>query len=280
MRTPAPARPAPRLPEPTTSTPGTSATSRTTSTAITASAASAASAAVQLASAALGPGKRVADFAHTQLFAIATHNGRRLLALTSAGASYSANSIRLREADFAAVRRAELLQVAGPRELELGGRTITIARTWRSAVPSLVGTDIGDSVAILRRALRDTAAPPDIAQLIGWGGGLTPTGDDIVCGMLAAAHAFADPRREQWRAQTHSRLPATTELSAQFLRLAAAGHLTAELRELLLALGTPHLPAAVRRLLGVGHTSGADLATGVLRYLELRHLEAREGEPR
>lgn len=277
MRTRAPARPSPRLPGTPASTPGTSAPSRATSTAITASAASAA---LQLTSAALGPGRRVADFAHTQLFAIATHDGRRLIALTSAAASYSANSIRLGDADFAAVRRAELLQVTGPRELELGGRTITITRTWRSAVPSLVGTDTGDSVAILRRALRDTAAPPDIAQLIGWGGGLTPTGDDIVCGMLAAAHAFADPRREQWRAQTHSRLPATTELSAQFLRLAAAGHVTAELRELLLALDTAHLPAAVRRLLGVGHTSGADLATGVLRYLELRHLEAREGEPR
>lgn len=277
MRTRAPARPSPRLSEPSTGTPDTSATSRTTSTAISASAASAA---VQLASAALGPGTRVADFVHTQLFAIATGEGRRLLALTSAGASYSANSVRLREADFAAVRRAELLQVTGPRELVLGGRTITIARTWRTAVPSLVGTRTGESVAILRGALRDTAAPTDIAQLIGWGGGLTPAGDDIVCGMLAAAHAFADPRREPWCAQTRRRLAATTELSAQFLRLAAAGHVTAELRELLLALGTPHLPAAVRRLLGVGHTSGADLATGVLRYLELRHLEAREGEPR
>ncbi|GAB3301454.1 DUF2877 domain-containing protein [Epidermidibacterium keratini] len=272
MRTPALARPTRQDPDAAAVTP------------IVASAAAAA-AATQLIATATGPGRRVAEFAHTQLFELPTCEGTQLLALTTGSASYSANSVRLPATYFHALD-GERLEVTGTRELTVGALRITITRTWRSAVPRLVrnrtqngaappiSTRTGDSGAILQSAIgARPPAPTTIDQLIGWGGGLTPTGDDIVCGLLAAARAYADPRLADWSAQTAARLHATTDLSAQFLRLAMAGHVTAELRELLLALDTPHLAAAVRRLLRVGHASGADLGTGVLRYLELRHLD-------
>ena len=62
----------------------------------------------------------------------------------------------------------------------------------------------------------------------------------------------------------HGVLDRTTVLSADLLRLAAAGHACVEALDVLRAVHTGHqLPAALNRLLSIGHTSGADLATGL-----------------
>ena len=64
----------------------------------------------------------------------------------------------------------------------------------------------------------------------------------------------------------------TTALSADLLRLAGDGHAGLEALAVLAALHRPDVPIAdaVDRLLSIGHTSGADLATGLAIGLEIR----------
>ena len=92
----------------------------------------------------------------------------------------------------------------------------------------------------------------DLETLPGRGPGLTPLGDDILVGFLAAAtFAGRDVRAEAEGAARH-----TTALSATLLRLAAEGEL-AEAAHRLLEDGD------VEPLLGFGHTSGAGIALGL-----------------
>lgn len=114
----------------------------------------------------------------------------------------------------------------------------------------------------------------DPAALLGAGPGLTPAGDDVLAGALVAAHATGDPRTEDWRARTRDALAArsTTAVSRGLLHCALDGYATAELAGALTALcrgGDASEP--VRRLLAVGHSSGAALLAGVLHALSTQN---------
>jgi hypothetical protein len=114
--------------------------------------------------------------------------------------------------------------------------------------------------------MRDAAA-----RLVGLGQGLTPAGDDFLCGFFAAgwcrfaaglthAHlltSFAEIAR--------TLLERTTEISASFLRDALAGRISRPLAALAEACsGRPEsdLDGALLRLAAIGHSSGLDAATG------------------
>ena len=120
------------------------------------------------------------------------------------------------------------------------------------------------------------------AALIGLGAGLTPGGDDVLGGLLIGLHATG---RSCLARSLGARLldtvrERTTALSADLLRLAAGGdaclEMLAVLRDLHEPPGSPadrgtdgRLLPELHRLLSVGHTSGADLTTGLalgLRY--------------
>ena len=64
----------------------------------------------------------------------------------------------------------------------------------------------------------------------------------------------------------------TTTLSADLLRLARDGHACLESLGLLAALHRPDIPVTgpIHRFLSIGHTSGADLATGLALGLRMR----------
>lgn len=117
--------------------------------------------------------------------------------------------------------------------------------------------DAGDA-ARLRRAVR---------ALVGLGSGSTPGGDDVLAGTLAGLRATRrDVRAEQIAAAVLPDLDSRTPLmSADLLRLAAAGHVCTEAGVVLRAtVGPPgELDRALAALLSVGHTSGADLAAGL-----------------
>ncbi|MGC0416082.1 DUF2877 domain-containing protein [Embleya sp. AB8] len=108
-------------------------------------------------------------------------------------------------------------------------------------------------------------------RLIGLGPGLTPSGDDALCGfLLALRHLDPGPNGARRAAALGERIAAyapgrTTDLSAALLGHAGRGHGCPQLVDLIGAVGrnTDVLPC-LRRLLTVGHTSGADLAIGVL----------------
>jgi hypothetical protein len=108
--------------------------------------------------------------------------------------------------------------------------------------------------------------------MVGLGKGLTPGGDDVLAGLLVGLHAMG--HLELARSISGRALDAvvdrTTLLSADLLRLAADGHACIEALALLRAVHTGHqVPTALDRLLSIGHTSGADLATGLAMGLEI-----------
>ncbi|MFC4531803.1 DUF2877 domain-containing protein [Sphaerisporangium dianthi] len=110
-------------------------------------------------------------------------------------------------------------------------------------------------------------------RLMGLGPGLTPSGDDMLAGMLVALRCLggaAGVQRAVWLADWLAATVAfdartrTTPISATLLHCAAQGQACAEALGVLRAVaGHQPLEPAVRRLLRLGHTSGADLAWGL-----------------
>ncbi len=112
------------------------------------------------------------------------------------------------------------------------------------------------------------------AGLAGLGGGLTPSGDDYLIGTMHALWAILPEAeaRTLSRPLAHAALPRTTDLSGAWIYAAAAGEAGEywhDLFEALLREGSSGLEIPVRRLLRVGHTSGADALAGFLVALDL-----------
>lgn len=130
---------------------------------------------------------------------------------------------------------------------------------------ALGGVDVGLEPARIASLTDPAGAAGAVAGLLGRGPGLTPSGDDVLAGLLIGARAFGRPEPVLEQAVAATATGATTALSAQLLRHAARGEcieqLTAVVRGLLAGMLTP---GEVTRLLAVGHTSGAALGHGLL----------------
>ncbi|MDP9866718.1 MULTISPECIES: DUF2877 domain-containing protein [Streptosporangium] len=110
-------------------------------------------------------------------------------------------------------------------------------------------------------------------QLVGLGPGLTPSGDDMLAGVLVALRHLgtaAGAGRAVWLADwlaaavTFDARGRTTPISAALLHCAARGQASGEVLAVLRGLaGRQALEPALQRLLQLGHTSGADLAWGL-----------------
>lgn len=111
-----------------------------------------------------------------------------------------------------------------------------------------------------------TAPQPWVAELVGAGRGLTPYGDDVLCGWLAIHRAAGVPTPGT-DATVRSLLPRTSLLSATLLDCALHGEVVPEFSAWVTALGTPAEPAATAALEAIGHTSGRGLLAGARRAL-------------
>lgn len=131
--------------------------------------------------------------------------------------------------------------------LHLDDRPVVVGRMVRTQVPI--------------RPLDVSGTPIDAAALVGSGAGLTPYGDDVVCGYLAA-HRAAGQATVGLDAEVTRLLPRTTMLSATLLECALRGEVLPEVADLLAAWGTPAAEAAEAALLRVGSSSGAGLLEG------------------
>jgi hypothetical protein len=109
--------------------------------------------------------------------------------------------------------------------------------------------------------------------LLGRGRGLTPEGDDLLAAALAAYRLVGEAVGGSggWlidRVTDEIAIAAaerTTSLSASLVRHACAGNVADPVARLLAALtDRGDLEAAIGEVLGVGHSSGAALADGVL----------------
>lgn len=213
--------------------------------------------------------------------------GPRVICLLSAAASGVPNGVRLGGVRWMDGHRPGDEAVVGDGRIRTGRWELAIVRRWSSAVrpidPAAGITELtaaavvarrgvpGGQLAVLAEALEnstdskfDGEAGRAIDALIGLGPGLTPAGDDVLAGLLTGLHAtgHADLARRWGRVERLDER--TTALSADLIRLAAAGHAGVEVLHLLAAMhsGAP-LRRPIERLLSVGHTSGADLATGL-----------------
>ena len=116
--------------------------------------------------------------------------------------------------------------------------------------------------------LLDLHAFVDAAEpLIGLGEGLTPAGDDCVLGALAAIHRLAPESFMEDRVQRDRLAEAaskrTTDVARDFLLEALDGRFAEPVLALLTARTSRNADDAVRELLAMGATSGADTLTGI-----------------
>jgi hypothetical protein len=107
-----------------------------------------------------------------------------------------------------------------------------------------------------------------VSSLVGAGQGLTPSGDDFLSGFMAALRTLGSPALASALGQAiETNLAATGEISASLLHCAVEGFWPEPLLDLADALAAENEPAALRALeglLGLGHSSGADMASGFL----------------
>jgi hypothetical protein len=158
--------------------------------------------------------------------------------------------------------RAELLRRAGPAPAALAG-------PLRELTAALGAADPSTARQVARRSL------------LGRGPGLTPSGDDVLAGLLAGVPLLAeavgiDPGGPlpitvaEVGTTVVASSSVTTALSAALLHHAVRGEVSAPVELLLLALVGQGSPGpALERLLAVGSTSGRDLALGLLAGAEL-----------
>jgi hypothetical protein len=146
-----------------------------------------------------------------------------------------------------------------------------------AASPRRPGLDGHKAPAALaaRCAAGDLAGAVEIAEdLVGLGPGLTPSGDDVLAGLLLALRllggAIRGGTRAVWLADwlsaavTSDAADRTTSVSATLLYCAAHGQAAGEVAAVLRGFaGQEPARPAVTRLLAAGHTSGADLAWGL-----------------
>ncbi len=164
--------------------------------------------------------------------------------------------------------------VAG--RLEVDGVPLGVGRLLDVEVPRLPA-----AWPAAEAASGDPLGAHEVTGLVGRGDGLTPYGDDMLCGWLAVHRAAGVPTPDVDAAVT-ALLPRTTLLSATLLDCALRGEVVPQFAAYVSALGGAGETARAADLTAVGHSSGAGLLAGARRALgelaRTRHLD-RIGEP-
>lgn len=132
--------------------------------------------------------------------------------------------------------------------LHLDGVPLRVGRIVNIRVPRLKRTRLGPLGSAVDR-------------LVGAGPGLTPYGDDVLCGWLAV-HRAAGISTAEVDDRVGALLSCTTMLSATLLDCALRGEVLPELGAYVAALGTADESARADALAAIGHTSGAGLLEG------------------
>lgn len=160
-------------------------------------------------------------------------------------------------------------------------------RELRAAVSERLHSPVRDvpvelcgQLGALRAAVRRndlTAALRAGQRMIGLGPGLTPAGDDLLCGVLAGLTLLGHPQATRLGAGILALAPGrTTDLSLALIRHATLGQVNSELGAVIQALaGTGRLHGALERLFAVGHTSGIALGLGLSAAVDLTNRSTR-----
>jgi hypothetical protein len=178
--------------------------------------------------------------------------------------------VRLPHRDVVAVREWRPARVApGPSRASSAGMTIATTRSALAAADvSGLLRDLAADVAAT--ALRGRPTRRRVASLVGAGSGLTPSGDDALCGVLLALRAVgggaADAAAASVADAVRDAAHRTTSLSACLLGAAAEGYAVPQVVRLVTAAAggdASGTHGALPAVLAIGHTSGADLVAGL-----------------
>jgi hypothetical protein len=155
----------------------------------------------------------------------------------------------------------------------------TAGRSWHGSAAM---------AAALRTAFDDaTSLQAVLAKVVGCGPGATPSGDDVLVGTFAVLTLPHAGKAGTTGADLLGRLllpmlPRTTDVSGHLLRQAARGMFSRDVHELVAGLlgatSMQDLQEKVRRVLGSGATSGADLCEGVLAFAPSFFLTHSKGD--
>lgn len=244
-----------------------------------------------------GPARRgrvLGSLGQAVILGVDTTDGVRVVSLLARKAAGVPNGVRVAGTSGFAPLPADAVVLIGAGEVRVGGLRVRAVRTWatrvrrihpgraalevteqalRAAVLGVPEEAVADLTAAVRSDPQGAATARAVEALVGLGMGLTPGGDDVIAGLLTGWHATGRPELARRLGQTvlSGITGRTTDLSADLLRLAAKGDAGLEVLAALRALHDPagtlpgdRMRPALHRLLSVGHTSGADLATGLL----------------
>jgi hypothetical protein len=102
-----------------------------------------------------------------------------------------------------------------------------------------------------------------LTKLIGLGTGLTPSGDDFLCGVLAAMtmRATCSEPLSILKTKVLQKLNLTNDISAEFLRCACEGHFSLSVTQFYKAASAEEIVLPFSK---IGHSSGADTLNGIL----------------
>jgi hypothetical protein len=126
-----------------------------------------------------------------------------------------------------------------------------------------------DRLAVWTQARLSRPVPdyvPAPVDLLGLGPGLTPSGDDLLCGALVALNAVgqAEAARDLYALLMRASTAATSALSRSLLAAAVEGQGGEPLHALIIALLQDHpIDGAIEALSRHGHSSGWDTIAGV-----------------
>lgn len=155
------------------------------------------------------------------------------------------------------------------------------ARGFERSIPSDddIATELASREQVLARSLigeSDLEIEGSAARLVGFGYGLTPSGDDFITGCMAALRYLGGDDSEVLEALASaavSNASNTTSIGAWMLRSAAEGCFRGHLRAVLPVLRTGNreqVETATDAVLGFGASSGHDMLDGVAAVLKAR----------
>ncbi|MDF2093898.1 DUF2877 domain-containing protein [Knoellia sp. 3-2P3] len=193
-----------------------------------------------------------------------------------------AGRVRLPGADVVAVRTWRPTRVPNPASPVQQAALASGLDALEATTGGVVLRDLARDLTVAALAAADPSLPTSpagarvrqlVSSLVGAGDGLTPSGDDALCGVVLALRAAGAPAeaRSALAAEVDRALPATTSLSGSLLHAALEGYAVPEVVALVGALGRGDLGTVARVLPGVlaiGHSSGADLLAGAAGALE------------
>lgn len=209
-----------------------------------------------------------------QVLAVMTSDAVRLpcaLVLGFSSAQRSLTQIGPRPSHPAVVGNGSVQWASGVEPV-----VIHATRRWAPPTVPLAGAGWPRGLAVLREQIAhldigiplaslDSTKTDHALALLGCGPGLTPSGDDVLAGLLLGGRAFGTPVDGLVKSVAALADSRTTALSAQLLWHAIRGECVPEVSALIAALpDAGAVDAAIDGLLQVGHTSGVGLAGGLV----------------